>query len=309
MAGIYISALILSVLLQRNLCFIILNGNLLFFLTLFNYIFDISFEIIMIYLNMNNTITPEKLKKELEAKLAFLSDWNLEYDYSIENGIIGDRIIHKFTFDNIQLKKKLVIVYCEKGVKTLEGFLINYEDTNPNYLDFKNYVSFDRLRVLVNSNDIIFYGNKQYDISYKIEEINQVIHEIKNQLTTKEWIDFNELKKIELEKDRGDYEKSRYASIEGTQQLIQKLDKQKTLNITYNPIGQPPYEEQDVQITNKYGDVFRVSYGHFSRYDSGYIVQNIEEKKIVNSKIIYDSRYMDRTLMSYCKKKFKYDKS
>ncbi len=249
----------------------------------------------------------ENLKIKVETQLVDLLSERVKYKYIIEDGILKNRTIHQFIFDNIELKKKLVIVYCKENLLRIEGFLINYNDFTPNYLNFKHFISLNRLSVLLTPNDFIFYRSKQYQLSYKTEEIFKVVHKIKPFLITEKWIDFAELKKIEKEKTVLEYEYSRNRSIQWIHNLIKILSKEESIQVVYNPVEKPPYEEQNLHLINKFGDIFRIGYGHFSRYDSGYSVSIINKDKIVKSKVIYASSSMNKTLINYCKKCVKHD--
>lgn len=253
-------------------------------------------------IQMDNIIAINKLKEQIKSRFACLQDWGLIYSYSEEEGVLKDRLIHQFCFDNTLLKRKIVIVYCEKVTLTLQGFILNYKDKMPCSTDYESFVAFDRLRILLDWPDMILYGNAQYEIPYKIEEIYRVAISLKEVMVGEKWIDFERLKKIEASKNIY-YEINKKRANEWIVLLSQKLAAVTDIAITYNPVHYPPYEHRHLQVANQYGTVFRIGYGHFNRDESGYVVHIMENEKIVESKKIYDSRDMDDILVDFLRKK------
>lgn len=254
---------------------------------------------------LKNTIPIGELKEVIENKCSILSNWGLNYSYLTKDGLLKDRIIHFFRFDNLELKRKIEIVYCTKEISSLQAYLINYIDKEPAYIDFEKYISFNRLRFLLPNDEVVFFGNKQYEITYKIDEIVKVINCIKNNLTTEQWISIDD---IEIVAKRSNaYAQFQISKSVWVEHLVEKIKKHESFKIVYNPIGQPPYENSCLCIMNKYNDVFQIMYGHSSRYDSGYGVYIMKNNKCVKSETIYDSRNVDNVLIKFCKKKVIYD--
>jgi hypothetical protein len=205
----------------------------------------------------------------------FLKDFGLHFTYTQSKGKLDDRDIEKFTYDNPILQRKFEIVYCTANVHpTLYGFLIKYNSTNKNPQDPESNISFDRLRCFFEEgNEIIFFGNKQYEFSYKLKELKLVIEKFINCVTSKRWIDYEELVANERKIYGLTLEPKNFyiwADEIKSSDFIKKAT-----TIIYDSSNEPPYETFGLRLKSTNGIVFHITHGYKSRDEDGCSVQVI----------------------------------
>jgi hypothetical protein len=212
---------------------------------------------------------------QITRQFDFLKDFGLHFTYIQSKGKLDDRDIQKFTYDNPTLQRKFEIVYCTANVHPiLYGSLIKYSSTNKNPQDPESNIPFTRLRCFFEEgSDIIFFGNEQYDFSYKLKEFKLVIEKFINCVTSVRWIDYNELLANESKIYTLTLEpKDNYLWAE--QIKSDNFIKKETTTI-YDSSNEPPYEAFGLRIKAKNDIVFHITHGYKSRDEDGCSVQII----------------------------------
>ena len=224
-----------------------------------------------------------EIYSQITTQFDFLTSLGLKFTYSETTGKLGDRNIQKFTYDNPVLKKRFEVVYCTGDpLKKLFGFLIKYTSNEHTPKNVKDNISFERLRCFFDEGGkITFFGTKQYDFEYKLEELKLVVDKFLDCITTEKWIDYDELLA---------HEKKIYALTLAPQNYYVWADEikssdfvKKFMTVVYDASQEPPYEASGLRLMSKNGLVFHITHGYKSRDESGYNVQIIgPDNKIEN---------------------------
>ena len=216
---------------------------------------------------------------QITRQFDFLKDFGLHFTYTQSKGKLDDRDIQKFTYDNSTLQKKFEIVYCTANVHpTLYGFLIKYSSTDKNPQDPENNIPVTRLRCFFEEDgEIIFFGNDQYDFSYKLKEFKLVIEKFINCVTSVKWIDYNEL----LANERKIYTltlepKNHYLWAD---EIKSDSFIKKATTTIFDSSTEPPYEAFGLRLKAKKEMVFHITHGYKSRDEDGCVVQIIQPNK------------------------------
>ncbi len=254
---------------------------------------------------MKTTMPIDDLRIELESQLSFIKHKNIEYSYSLRRGELNDRTFHFFRFDNKQHKKKIEIVYCEKVIESLQGFLIDYQEGEPSYLDFSRYIPFSRLRVFVDEMEIIFFGNEQYEIEYRVEEVVCVARQIEKILVSSDWVNLKELKEKELELFAVSYEYKMQKSREWIARLKKKIQDEDGLDVIYDSSTLPPHEAYGMRVKNMYSDVFQIGYGCFDTWEAGFVINVVRGNEVVSKEEILEHVGVDDEIINFCQQKTK----
>jgi hypothetical protein len=215
----------------------------------------------------------DDINSQITKHFDFLKECGLVFNYTESNGKLGDRKIQKFTYDNLSLGKKFEIVYCTTNFySSLYGFLIKSDKKNNNPLDPHNFIPFDRLRCFYDEGgEIIFFGNEQNDLSYKLKEFKLVIDKFLTCATSNDWVDYSELLK---------HEKKIYVlTLEPKNNFIWadelKADNfvKNSIDITFDASVEPPYEAYGLKLKSKNNIEFHITHGYKSRDDVGFSIQ------------------------------------
>lgn len=215
----------------------------------------------------------------------YLIDYGLVFTYSKSNGKLGDRIIEKFTFENPKSRKKFEIVYCSgNSFPRLYAFLIQVNEEN--LLDPKNFIPIDRLRCFFKEGgDIIFFGNEQYEFSYKLKEYKLVIDKFLNCLTSNKWIDYKDLLKHEEKIYVLTLEpKNNFVWIE---EIKSNFFVKTSMKIVFDSSIEPPYEGYGLKLKSQNNIDFYITHGYKSRDEVGFSIQiTYPDKGTVNQELI-----------------------
>ena len=209
---------------------------------------------------------------EITQQFDFLKDFGLLFNYEEAVGKLGDREIKKFIYANPTLQKKIEIVYCTAdNPSNLYGFLIKYNSENKDPQDVYNNISFNRLRCFFKEGgDIIFFGNEQYTLSYKLKEFKLIIDKFITCVISNDWVDYNKL----LDHERKIYvltlePKNHYSWAEDikSNEVIKDLT-----TVIYDSSIEPPYETYGLRLKSKNGLSFHITHGYKSRDEDGFAI-------------------------------------
>lgn len=217
------------------------------------------------------TMTDLTIKNKIETTFSILLGMGFDYTYSESNGILQDRSLMKFDYDNSLSKKKVSIVYCiEKNNKRLHGFLINYSTLIPTIIDYENLIPFSRLKCMLNENETKFFGSEQFELDFQLKEFDLLIQRFQNELISESWIDVSEMES----KEKSIYVFTRRHGNEWWINDVRKvLKKKKNLYIKYDYSVEMPYESYGIRIENKCGLEFHITHGYKTRDDTVFLVQ------------------------------------
>lgn len=242
-------------------------------------------------------MTDLSIKNKIETAFSRLLEMGFDYTYSESNGILKDRNLMNFDYNNSIFKKKVSVVYCiKKNNKRLHGFLINYLHTIPQIMDYEKLIPFSRLKCLLNENETKFFGDEQFELEFQLKEFDLLIQRFQNELTTESWIDVSEME---------NKEKSIYVFLRrhGNDSWIidikKELKKRKYLKITYDYSIEMPYETDGLRIEDENGLNFHITHGHKTRDDVVYLVQiskldkKIDKVEFVNTSSIKVLDYIE----------------
>lgn len=220
------------------------------------------------------------IKNKIESTFSILLEMGFDYSYSESTGILKDRNLMIFDYNNSFSKKKVSIVYCiEKNNERLHGFLINYFDSIPTIIDYENLIPFSRLKCLLNENETKYFGGEQFELDFQLKEFELLIQKFKNELTTESWIDVSEMER----KEKSIYVFIRRHGNEWWINDIKKaLKKKKNLNIIYDYCVEMPYEAYGIRVENKYGFEFHIMHGYKTRDDTVFLVQILKSGKEID---------------------------
>jgi len=211
------------------------------------------------------------IKNKIESELSRLLDMGFEYIYSENNGILNDRKLLMFNFDNYRVKRRVLFVYCDTlHYKRLYGFMINYADLNPTIIDYENLIPFNRLKCMLDENETKFFGSEQFELDFQLKEFDKLIQKFQNELTTEDWIDFLEMEK----REESIYVlQRRHGNEWWLNDFKKELKKQSQLKIKYDYSVEMPYETYGIRVENKYGLDFHITHGQKTRDDTVYLVE------------------------------------
>lgn len=217
-----------------------------------------------------------EIYSQITKQFDFLINLGLRFTYSETIGKLGDRNIQKFTYDNLELKKRFEIVYSTGDpLRKLYGFLIKYTANEQYPQNVEDNISFDRLRCFFKEGSkIIFFGMEQYEFAYKLEELKLVADKFLNCITTDKWFDYNKLlaneKKIyTLTLEPKDV--YLWADEIKSSAFIKKF-----MTIVYDASQEPPYEAYGLSLKSNNGFVFHITHGYNARDEVGCNVQVIQ---------------------------------
>lgn len=229
----------------------------------------------------------KNIYSDIVRQFDFLKDYGLVFNYSESNGKLGDRHLQKFSYANPVLEKKIEIVYCTTNMNArLYGFLVNSNFKNRNQLDPQNFIPFDRLRCFFGEgSDIIFFGNQQYDFSYKLKEFKLVVKRFLSCLISKDWVDYEELLNHEKKIYVLTLEPQKY-DIWANEIKDNDFIKKNTI-VTYDASLEPPYEAYGLKLRSKNDIVFHITHGWKSRDEDGFSIQVTKsDKKTENHELM-----------------------
>ena len=224
---------------------------------------------------------------QITQQFDYLKDLGLVFTYSESKGKLGDRNIQKFIYDNPTLKKRIEVVYCTGDpLKKLFGFLIKYNSNEHNPQNVKDNISFDRLRCFFEEGGkITFFGMRQYDFEYKLEELKLVVEKFINCITTEKWIDYDELLANEKKIYVLTLEPKNYylwADEIKSNDFIKKF-----MTVVYDASTEPPYEAYGLRLKSGEGIEFHITHGYKSRDDIGFSIQITHlDKKTENQELM-----------------------
>ena len=224
---------------------------------------------------------------EITKQFDFLNDYGLDFNYFESNGKLGDRHIQKFTYDNINLGKKFEIVYCTTNLNsTLHGYIVKYDIKHKNQLDPEKFIPFDRLRCFFEEGgDIIFFGNAQYDFSYKLKEFKLVAEKFLACVISNDWVDYDELLSNEKRIYVLTLEPKNYYI--WADEIKENDFIRNHLIVTYDASIEPPYEAYGLNLKSKNDIDFHITHGYKSRDDVGFSIQVTQaDKKTENHELI-----------------------
>lgn len=244
-------------------------------------------------------MTDLTIKNKIETAFSRLLGMGFDYTYSESNGILKDRNLMNFDYDNSVSKKKVLIVYCiEKSNKRLHGFLINYLDSIPTIIDYENLIPFSRLKCMLSENETKFFGIEQFELDFQLKEFDLLIQKFQNELTTESWIDVSEMES----KEKSIYVFLRRHGNEWWINDIKKvLQKKKNLNIKYDYSVEMPYETYGIRVENKHGLEFHITYGHKTRDDTVFLVQIFKSGQEID-KVEFENTNTEKVI-NYIKEK------
>lgn len=219
-------------------------------------------------------MTDLTIKNKIETVFSRLLGMGFDYTFSESNGILKDRNLMKFDYNNSTSKKKVSIVYCiEKNDTRLHGFLINYIDSIPTIIDYEKLIPFSRLKCMLNENETKFFGVEQFELDFQLKEFDLLIQRFQNELTTESWIDLSEMES----KEKSIYVLSRrHGNDRWIVDIKKELKKRKYLKIIYDYSVEMPYETYGLRIKDENGLVFHITHGHKTRDDVVYLVQTLK---------------------------------
>ena len=232
----------------------------------------------------------EKQFQKIKDSFLFLKDLGYEDEYSKTKGALGDRNLLICSYTNEQLKRKIEFVLCDKDpLKRCYAYLINFENGFPKFNNYKQYVSFDRLKCFLNENEAIFFGMEQYELDYKIEEIKKIITKLKPIFTSVKWLDYQEL----IQKEKDIYVLTTESVRGGWVNEIKGYFDKNKISINYNFIEQPNYENNCLVVTNKYGNTFQISHGYIDRDTTSFSIKLLKNNQIKREFELKDGKYTD----------------
>jgi hypothetical protein len=221
------------------------------------------------------TIIMNEIYSQITKQFDFLISLGLKFTYSETTGKLGDRNIQKFTYDNPVLKKRFEVVYCTGDpLRKLFGFLIKYTSNEQNPQNVKDNISSDRLRCFFEEGSkIIFFGMKQYEFAYKLEELKLVANKFLDCITTDKWIDYNELLTNEKKIYVLTLEPKNYYL--WADEIKSNAFIKKFMTVVYDASQEPSYEAYGLRLKSNNGLVFHITHGYKSRDEVGCNVQVI----------------------------------
>ena len=216
---------------------------------------------------------------EITKQFNFLKDFGLVFNYAESQGKLGDRHIQKFTYENINLRKKFEIVSCKTDFNSrLHSYLVKTDGKNKNQLDPKKFIPFERLRCFFEEGgDIIFFGNAQDEFSYKLKEFKLVAEKFLACLTSNDWIDYEALLRNEM--------RIYFITLEPKNNYIwadqiKENDFIKTqMTVTYDASLEPPYEAHGLKLKSKNNIEFHITHGWKSIDDDAFAIQVTDANK------------------------------
>lgn len=243
-------------------------------------------------------MTNKLIKNRIETELSILLNLGFEYSYSESNGILNDRKLLMFNFDNSRVKRRVLFVYCvAQQYERLFGFMINYANSIPTITDYENLIPFSRLKCMLDENETKFFGSEQLELDFLLKEFDKLIQTFQHELTTENWIDFSEMEK----KEKSIYVLQRRHGDEWWLKDFKKeLKKQNQLKIKYDYSVEMPYETYGIRIENKYGLDFHITHGQKTRDDTVYLVeiynsgQEIDKVEFENMNAESVIKYIDK---------------
>lgn len=215
----------------------------------------------------------DDIYEQITNQFEFLKDLGLTFDYCETNGKLGDRVLKKFTYNNHLTKKRIEFVYCVlENYQRLYGYLVNYNLTSDDSIEIHNNLSFDRLKCFFDEGEeIIFFGNKQFELKYKLYEYKLITERFIPYVITDRWVDYNELieniKKVyTVALETTDY--NGWISQIKSDEFIRNV-----LSVTFDSSKEPVYETYGLRLSSKDGIQFHISHGYKSRDDDGFDIK------------------------------------
>ncbi len=227
------------------------------------------------------------IHNKITEAFSILTDLGLTFSFINSNGKLNDREILKFTWDNPSTKRQIEIVFVKSTYNTsLYGYLKNYSKQTPENYNLETTLPFDRIRCFFNENEeIIFFGNEQYTIDYKLKEYRLIINRFINCIMTNAWVDKEKL----LAKERRIYTLTLEPPSDWwINSLLKNNDIRDNFQIVFNSNVEPEYETYGLRFLRNDNVSFHIIHGHKSRDEESYKVAVIIDNKTVATQEFID---------------------
>jgi len=211
---------------------------------------------------------------QIKEAFGYLQALGFSLNYYESNGLLNDRKLFIFNFDNDHLRKRVEIVYCETTVfSSLYGYLINYEHSLPGISNYNKYIPFSRLKCFFREGgEVKFFGAEQNHFDYQIKEFALILKKFESCLRTKEWIDYDQL----VLNEKAIYVLTREHGQEGWIKEIKENELIKNkFTVNYDSSIEPPHEAHGLRLRSPNGDLYHLSHGYISREDTSFLIEII----------------------------------